>query len=179
LTYTSQGILLFDEDYEVRSEPRPWGRYVLVARDGYVEYARKAGFPLKRKPYFQFAPLVAWVQRFVAFVVDLRGQMAVPPDYFVVLSMWQTEHAQLCVFGDGWREPWDAWGFPSTYQCLEPQVQISRPLGLQDTPEGWGRWFAERIANAFGEGEPRCFNHANSKGTRGVPGELPTDRVDF
>ena len=179
LSYTSQGILFLEEDWEGQSDPRPWGRYMLVARDGYVEYARKAGFPLNGKPYYLFAPLVAWVQRFVAFVVDLRAQLTGEPEYLIVLSMWPTEHAGLCAFGDRWLEPWEASGLPSRYQCLERRVQMSRPLVLEDTPQQWGRWFAERVANAFGEAEARCFNHPDSAGAQGAPGELPTNGLEF
>jgi hypothetical protein len=176
LSYTSQGILFFEQDYRAQSSPTQWERYMLVARDGYVEYARKAGFPLNGKPYYLFAPLVAWIQRFVAFVADLRSQLAKEPDYLIVLSIWDTEAAGLCAFGDLWREPWD--GAPS-YQCLERRVHVARSLVLDDSPVVHARWFAERVANAFGEAEARCFNHPDSKGARGAPGELPTNNLEF
>jgi hypothetical protein len=179
LSYTSQGILFFEEDYRGQSTPTPWERYMLVGRDGYVEYARKAGFPLDGKPYYLFAPLVAWIQRFVALMMDLRAQLTGQPEYVIVLSMWPTEHAGLCAFGELWLEPWEARGSRSTHQCLERRVQISRPLILEDTPQQWGGWFAERVANAFGDAEARCFNHPDSKGARGAPGELPTNGLEF
>ena len=177
LTYTSRGLLLFEEDYEVKDPPRPWERYVLVARDGYVEDARKAGFPLNGKPYFLFAPMVAWIQRFVAFVADLRSQLEAAPDYFIVLSMWDTESAGLGGLGEGWREPWDPMPYEPSVQCLEPRVQIARSFGVDDTPDGWATWVAERIGNSFGEaGGARCFNHPDWKT---APGELPTNKLSF
>jgi len=176
LTYTSRGLLLYEDDYEVKDPPRPWERYVLVARDGYVEDARKAGFPFNGKPYYLFAPMVAWIQRFVAFVTDLRSQLEAAPDYFIVLSMWDTESAGLGGLGDGWREPWDPIPYEPSFRCVEPRVQIARPFGVDDTPDGWGTWVAERIANSFGEGQARCFNHPDSKS---APGELPMDKLSF
>jgi hypothetical protein len=176
LACTSQGLLLFEEDHRARELPRPWESYVLVARDGYVEYARKAGYPVHGKPYFAFAPMVAWVQRFVAFVADLRSRLEGAPDYFIVLNMWDTESAGLCDLGDGWLEPWHAIGGETPYQCLERRLQIARPFLVGDTPDGWREWVAERIANAFGEREARCFNHPD---TKEAPGELPANRLDF
>ena len=175
--FTSQGILLTEETYHPQVTPRQWRAYLLVARDGYIEHGQQAGFPLKGSLYYQFAPLVAWVQRFGAFVAELAGQLVPGPDYWVVLNMKNTEYASLCGLGDGWREPFDG-PEGSHFQCLESHLQISCSLEAEKGPLNLARWFAERIANAFGEGEPRCFNHPAHPSSQ-KPGELPAGKIEF
>ncbi len=175
--FTSQGILLVEEDFGANAQQEAWEAYVLVSRDGYVEYGRRAGFPYKGTLCYQFAALVAWIQRFACFVLDLRGQSTEPPEYYFVLNMADAEHTVLCSFGDGWNEPWQ-WHEPVRLrQSFEPHVQIARPLNPQDDAQQdakeFARWFAERIANAFGHGDILCYNRA------GQIGELPARKLDF
>lgn len=174
--FTSQGILLVEEDYR-SNQPDSWEEYILVSRDGYVEYGRQAGFPYGGTLYYQFAPLVAWIQRFVCFILDLRGQLSEPPDYYVLLSVVKAEDAILCSFGDGWTEPWQ-WHEPTRPpQSFEPRLHIARRLvpedDAQDNCRGIATWFAERIANAFGLADLRCYNR------QGRIGELPERKLEF
>lgn len=176
--FTSLGLLLSDDDYEAEGE-KGWEAYLFVGRDGYVEFGRKAGFPVRGRPFFPFAPLVAWAQRFTAFVLDLVGQLKERPDYELVLNIMNTQGAVLGVFGHGWREPWDGgWLAGELRSSIERNVQISRTLGVDEPPEIAGRWFAERIGNAFGHSDGTLrFNHPNSKDA--PANDLPANKCDF
>jgi len=173
--FTSQGVLLFEEDYRSSVTPRELRSYLLVCRDGYVEYGRQGGAPISGDTYYFYAPLVAWIQRFAAFVSNLRAKMEDGPEYAVVLNLSDSEDARLCALGHGWREPWEAIDPSWPPRCLEPRIQISHVSDADKGPGVVAKWFAERIANAFGEGEPRCFNHPQSQ----TPAELPADKVEF
>ena len=175
--FASAGILLVHEEHRPTGTQTEWQSYALVARDGYIEYGRRGGFASQGRLCFEFAPLVAWIQRFTAFAADLRDQLEPPPDYWIVLNIPSAQHATLCVLGDGWREPWDWDGSPP--ECLERNIQISRPFEPGDSAVDHARWFAERIANAFGEAVARCFNRERSTGTLGAPGQLPTNGLEF
>lgn len=171
--FTSHGVLLFEEDPRSRSTPAEWEAYVLVARDGYVEFGRQAGFPYKGNLCYQFAPLVAWFQRFVAFIGDAASQFNPAPDYHLVLNIGNSEGAVLCALGEGWSEPWDWHDASRIPRSLESHTQIARAIAPKEPPAETVRWFAERIANAFGEGEVRCFNRVEPVG------ELPSRKLEF
>ncbi len=148
--FTSQGILLWEEGYRSQVAPRKWASYLLVARDGYVEYGRQGGAPLNGRTYHFYVPIVAWIQRFAAFIAELRSKMEQKPDYWMVLNLTDSEDACLCTLGDGWREPWDRLDASWPPRCLESRIQISRTLEGSEEPLNITRWFAERIANALG-----------------------------
>ena len=173
------GVLRADDDYEAEEGKGDWDAYLFVGRDGYVEFGRKAGFLANGQAFFGFAPLVAWAQRFIGLVLDLRSLMAEQADYYMVLNIMNTEGAELGIFGHGWREPWDGgWHRGQLRSAIESNVQISRHLDGNEQPEVAGHWFAERIGNAFGhEDGTLCFNNPN--GQHGPPGDLPANKYDY
>lgn len=177
--YTSSGIVLADDDWEAPEGQRGWYAYLFVGRDGYAEFGRKAGFLVRDHAFFAFAPLVAWVQRFVGLGLDLRSLMTEQADYHLVLSIMNTNGAALGVFGHGWREPWDGGPLAGELRTsIERNVQISRPMDVDEQPALTAQWFAERIGNAFGHSDSTlCFNHPD--GRDAPPGELPANKWDF
>lgn len=168
-SYTSHGLVRAES---IHADDGEWEKYLLMARDGYVEYGALCGHAFSGRRYVRYAPIVAWIRRFAAFVQDLRTGQGTPAEYWIVLNLLCTDGARLGVLGHGWLEPWDAEArLYTTRYAIEDRVRLSRDLAESDTPEGVSRWFAERIANAFGELTPRCYNREES--TAGGIGELP------
>lgn len=174
-SYSSHGLLRTEG---TSRDDEGWERYLLVARDGYVEYGVLCGFAHGGTRYFLYAPIVAWIERFVAFVQDLSGNQTDPAEYWVVLNLLGSEGARLGSLGHGWREPWEAgqMGY-GVKGAIESRVQISRALAESDDPADVSRWFAERIANAFGELTPRCYNR--TEGPSGALDELPKGQLEL
>lgn len=177
--FTADGVVRADRGYRGENEERIWDRYLYIARDGYLEAGQNAGFLLRGQAYFQFAPIIAWIERFWSLIGAI-GEIVEPPDYHVVVSIPEAEGTQLTTFGDGWLSPSDPefrYRVDVPPACIDPRIQIGR--AFEGEPGGAGTWFAERIANAFGFAEPRCFNHENCRGQNGPPGSLPTNHINF
>ena len=174
-SYSSHGLLRTEGTYR---DNQDWQKYLSVARDGYVEYGALCGFARGGKRYFLYAPIVAWIQRFAAFVQDLNGNQTDPSEYWVVLNLLGSEGARLGSLGHGWREPWEAGAMGDPVKgAIESRVQVSRALAESDDPADVSRWFAERIANAFGQPTPRCYNR--TEGSSGAVGELPRGQLEL
>ena len=147
--------------------------------DGYFEYGRKAGRRYQDHWIYPFAPLVTWIQQFAALVREAKTKHAIASDYSIILNLPVLQGAVLVSLGDGWPDPfrWPGDSFPTP---IERSVQLHMALA-DASPKQVGRWFAERVDNVFGVNEvwPRSYNHPNSKGTVGPPGELPTNRLSY
>lgn len=153
ITGTSHGFLRAE-----RWEERP-DEYLHVGFDGYVEFGRIAGFTAKESRYFSYSPIVAWIQRMAAFVSDLRALFDPAPEYWLVLNLRDTTRARLSVLGKGWRDPvYDAFGNDGFPMAVEPSMQMCQSLAQDAVASDVARWFAERLAVAFGIGELTCYN---------------------
>lgn len=168
--FLADGVYLRDEDYGSNQAPRGWSRYIYASRHGYIEYGRQGGFPYRGRNWYQFAPTVAWIQRFTRFVTTLRAQFFDGADYWLVANFADTQDAVLCALDDDWRQPQD-WDRDTLerWSCLETSVQISMHLSGESAGDV-ARWFAERIAHAFGLAEARSYNK---------DGVLPVRKLEF
>jgi len=83
-----------------------------------------------------------------------------------------TEGLLLYNLGEGWLEPYDSMG-PYRPTCLEPNIQIVRELRStnlnEDNISEIVKEVATRVDNAWGQREPRCYNHANRDPARQFP----------
>jgi hypothetical protein len=70
------------------------------------------------------------------------------------------------------------WQYNDGPKALEPHIQIHREVPAETQPEDVSKWFAARIANAFGFRELRCYNRQESPAA-GPAGALPKNRVDI
>jgi hypothetical protein len=165
--YTSHGIL------RVETMGGVWDRYLLVSRDGYVEYGTFAGYTVDERLYLNYAPIVAWIQRFAAFLGNLQDQLLEPADFWVVLNIPRAAGVALGTFGAGWPDISDSLfrRARSRGAAIEDSIQLSHRLG-EDDPKSVAAWFAERLANAFGYLEARCYNRT-ATARDGEVGELP------
>lgn len=168
--FAADGVYLREEDYRSEEAPRSWKRYLYVSRHGYIEYGRQGGFPYHGRNWYEFAPTVAWIQHFARFVTTLGAQFFDGADYWLVANFADTQSAVLCALDDDWRQPqsWDGDAL-ERWSCLETPVQIALHLNGKSADEV-ARWFAERIAHAFGMAEARCYNKE---------GVLPISKLEF
>jgi len=180
--FNSNGVVRAELDHLVKEGERVWQSYVFVGRDGYMEAGQNGGFRWKGRTYFQYVPMVAWIERYWGLLAEMSKVLQDVPRYHVALNIAGCSGAELATFGDHWLDPAsDDYRFHNDRvpSCIEDVVQISRPYDASMSVDDIGRWFAERIANAFGFGEARCFNHENTQGRCGPAGTLPTNRLEF
>lgn len=170
---TLDGIILTDERYCLRDAQTKFiPRFLRINRNGYIELgcnlARKEGDDVA----FAYVPTIGFFWQFMGFVTELYRREAVYRPFKVMLNMKGTEGTLLYSLGEGWLEPFDELR-EYRPRCPEPNIQIIRAMRSADLSEDLiaevVREAAERVDNAWGEREPRCYNHANREPQRQLP----------
>ena len=123
--FSSQGLVLYDEDYS--RSPRNWEAYCLIGRDGSLEFVRSPGVLAEGRAYIRFVPVIAWIQRVCGLLTQLRSQMAIPCEHWLILSLCNLRGSRLCNFGVGWLEPFDFRG-ENQPTAIEDQVALPSRL---------------------------------------------------
>lgn len=156
---TSHGILRTEYGGQ-----ESWERYLLVARDGYVEYGANFGREYDGRIHFSYVPLAALIHRFVGFTLDFWRFVEDVPQYWMVLSIPNTQGSVIWRFGHGWPDLDRGLMYGAAIPtCLEDRLQLAHPLRREDDAAAVGIWFAKRIADAFGYAEPRCYNREDGE----------------
>jgi hypothetical protein len=167
------GGILLSEDYGP-DDAEFWQHYLLVARNGFTEI----GFSLTRRYQgqilFPFVSIVGRFWQFLGLVTDLYRAQGLLRPFTVMLNMKATAGSVLNDLGDGWREPTDdSFGQVYAPECLDPNLQFVLNMRNPDVTPGdierLVRDIAREIDAAYGNRDPRCFNHPDRDPSRGFP----------
>ena len=170
---TLDGIILTDQEYYHRGAKSKFiPRFLRINRNGYIELgctlARKEGNDVA----FAYMPMIGHFWQFISFVVELYRRAAVYTPFKVMLNMKGTEGALLYSLGVGWIEPFDK---VREYRprCPEANIQVIKVLISADLSDNLiaelVKEVAERVDNAWGQREPRCYNHAERDPEKRLP----------
>lgn len=170
---TLDGIILTDERYYLReAQTKFTSRFLRINRNGYIELGCNLAVKRENDIAFAYVPMIGLFWQFIGFVTELYRREAVYTPFNVMLNMKGTEGALLYYLGEGWLEPFDR---TREYRprCPEPNIQIIRPMRSADLSDDLiaevVREVARRVDNAWGEREPRCYNHADYDPQRQLP----------
>ena len=160
---TLDGIILTDEDYfPDDSQSKYIRRFISINRNGYLELGGNFAMKYKGDVYFAYIPMIGFFWQFLGFVLELYRLEGLHSPFKVMLNMKGTEGALLYSLGNGWLEPL---GDMREYRplCQEHNIQIIKQLRSSAVDDSAiaeiTKEVAERIDNAWGQRETRCYNH--------------------
>ena len=139
-------------------------RFLRINRNSYIEMGLTSlATTYEGNIAFAFASMIGAFWQFMNFVRDVYSREGMLMPFKVMLNMKGTKNSLLYDLGHGWRDPFDALSRHRP-QCLEPNVQIVKELRSvsidDDTIASIVKEFATRVANAWGERIPRCYNYS-------------------
>ncbi len=151
----------------------PIREYLVVHRNGYVEYGYGDGTKWEGRRLVNFVKMAGRFWQFLGFVGDLYRYAKLSTSAVILLNLANLEGTHLGMLGDGWRAEMDPFARTlSGDESLERHIQIVRELDIQrfepDQIEAIVRGVAAKVGNAFGQDKPRCFNCKD--------GSFPDDR---
>jgi hypothetical protein len=142
-------------------------KYLLIRRNGYVEYGRNLASCRRNLVLFRLTPLIAELHQFVAFVKDLYALSDFAAPFRVCVNLAGTLNSELSCLGDGWREP-HVTEFDERYvaRCDAVNLQFSIEGLSLATDVGQVDAEVRRVARdinlSYSDWEDRAFNHRNS-----------------
>jgi hypothetical protein len=164
------GVLLTEE--RGRDESAFWHRYLLVTRNGFTEVGLSLPQRRNGRMLFPFVTIIGRFWQFLGFVTDLYSSQGLLRPFNVMLNMKRTAGSALDNLGDGWTEP-TTWPYDRPPECLEPNLQfvvsMREPNVTPEDIERSVREIAAQLDAAYGNRDPRCFNHPNIDPTRAFP----------
>ena len=168
---TLEGIVLLDNRHRIGDTRTEFiERFLRINRNGYIEFGCNLVRQIEDDIAFAFVPMVGLFWQFLGFVTDLYKLEGVHMPFKVMLNMKGTENTLICNLGEGWADPFNAKYRPT---CLDTNIQIIEELRSADIDETniseIIKRVATRIDNAWGELEPRCYNHVNHDKDRHFP----------
>jgi len=171
---TLEGIVLSDERYRIGDTRTEFiERFLRINRNGYIELGCNLADQEGDDIAFAFVPMIGILWQFLGFVTDLYRLEGVHMPFKLMLNMKGTEGLLLYNLGEGWLEPHGGSGRSYRPTCLEPNIQIVKELRSatmdEDNISAIVREVATRIDNAWGQREPRCYNHADRDPDRQLP----------
>lgn len=162
-------------DYYIlrRSAGQPWQKFLLIERNGYVEYAYGDGGEYKGLNLLGFTHMVGCFWMFLGFVRDLYRFSNIPASALINFNLARVAGTHLGGYADGWEHSLRPLSRRSEQEvCWDLNIQFSReltPQALTDMEvEALVREVAARIGTAYGQEIPRCFNYPG--------GEFPVNK---
>ena len=162
---THEGVLLTDEQGYAGQLQNRYSHFLLVARNGYIECGlshRRAVWAYEGEIALRFVPILGLFSQFSRFVADLYRTFGTSGSFRIALNMIGTENMLLSALGRSWADPFKDF---QDYKprCFAQNLQFLKdfdePESLLDGLDNLIREFATRIDNAWGQKEPRCYNH--------------------
>ncbi len=171
---TLEGIVFLDERYSIGDTRTEFiGRFLRINRNGYIELGCNLADQNGDDIAFAFVPMIGIFWQFLGFVTDLYKLQGVNMPFKVMLNMKGTEDTLIHNLGEGWREPYDKDITMYRPTCLDTNIQIIEELRSTDVDESsiseMIKGVATRVDNAWGQREPRCYNHAKHDPDRQFP----------